>query len=153
MNVRNGWKAHVRHGNVHSMLEGREWHWMGGASAQTLEELRAAAPDELPAGYLQLLSMSDGGEGPLPVHPLNLCLDPAHEVIARLGNGNYGQPEFTDFLIFGGNGGGEYLALDMRGGAPWPVVTIDMVGGPESAEIVATDFDRFIDLIGVEPTI
>lgn len=134
------------------MLEGRDWYWMEGASAQTIQDLRAAAPDELPASYVQLLSVSDGGEGPLPLNPFNLCLDPAHKVIARLANGNYGQSGFNGFLIFGGNGGGEYLALDMRRGAPWPVVTIDMVAGPASAEIVATDFDRFIDLIGVEPT-
>jgi hypothetical protein len=125
---------------------------MEGASAQTIEKLGAAAPDELPASYLQLLSATDGGEGPLPVNPFNLCLDPAHEVIARLSNGNYGQSEFDGFLIFGGNGGGEYLAFDMRQGAPWPVVTLDMVAGAASAEIVATDFDQFMDLIGVEPT-
>jgi hypothetical protein len=77
---------------------------MEGASAQTIEKSRAAAPDELPASYLQLLSATDGGEGPLPVIPFNLCLDPAHEVIARVSNGNYRQSEFDEFLIFGGNG-------------------------------------------------
>lgn len=133
------------------MLEGRDWYPAAGASAQIIEDLRASALEELPGSYLQLLSVSNGGEGPLPVDPFNLCLDPADEVMARLGNGNYGQPDFDTFLIFGGNGGGEYLAFDMRHGAPWPVVTIDMVAGPESAEVVATDFDTFIDLIGVEP--
>ncbi len=125
---------------------------MDGASAQTISGLCAAAPDRLPASYVQLLSVSDGGEGPLPVNPFNLCLYPAQEVIARLTNSTYGQPDFAGFLIFGGNGGGEYLAFDIRQGAPWPVVAIDMVAGPASAEIVATDFDRFIDLIGVEAT-
>ena len=125
---------------------------MVGASAQTISDLRAAAPKGLPASYVQLLSVSDGGEGPLPVNPFNLCLDPAQEVIARLANGNYAQSDLDGFLIFVGNGGGEYVAFDMRHGAPWPVVTIDMVAGPASAEVVATDFDRFIDLIGVEPT-
>jgi hypothetical protein len=135
------------------MLEGRDWHGTAGASPQALEELRAAAPEELPESYLQLLSSSDGGEGPLPVIPFNLCLDPAREVIDRIRNGNSGQPEFDGFLIFGGNGGGEYLAFDLRQRAPWPVVAVDMIAGRDSAEIVATDFDKFIDLIGVdEPT-
>jgi hypothetical protein len=134
------------------MLEGRDWYRMDGAPAQTIEDLRAAAPSELPESYLELLSFSDGGEGPLPVNPLNLCLDPVQEVITRIANGNYGQPEFDGFLIFGGNGGGEYLAFDMRQGTPWPVVTIDMVAGRESAEAVASDFDNFINLIGVKPT-
>jgi hypothetical protein len=107
---------------------------MEGASAQTIEKSRAAAPDELPASYLQLLSATDGGEGPLPVNPFNLCLDPAHEVIARVSNGNYRQSEFDEFLIFGGNGGGEYIALDMRQGAPWPVVTLDMAAGAASQD-------------------
>ncbi len=133
------------------MLQGRDWHGTAGAAAEVVEELRAAAPTGLPDSYLRLLSFSDGGEGPLPVNPFTLCLDPAQEVIACLANGNYGQPECDGFLIFGGNGGGEYLAFDMRQAPPWPVVTIDMVAGPESAEVVAPDFDNFIDLIGVEP--
>lgn len=133
------------------MLEGRDWYRMEGASAQVLEALRQAAPDELPESYLQFLRLSDGGEGPLPVNPFNLCLDPASEVLARLADRSYGQAEFDGFLIFGGNGGGEYLAFDMRQGVPWPVVTIDMVAGRASASLVAPDFDRFTDLIGLEP--
>ena len=121
---------------------------MDGASAQATDALRAAAPRELPESYLALLSFTDGGEGPLPVNPFNLCLDPAREVIASLTNG---QSQFDGFLVFGGNGGGEYLAFDTRQEAPWPVVTIDMVAGPTGAEVVAADFDTFIDLIGVEP--
>ena len=130
------------------MLEGRDWYRMDGASAQTLKDLRAIAPNELPESYVHLLSVSNGGEGPLPVNPFNLCLDPAKDVISRLSD-----PQTTadGLLVFGGNGGGEYLAFDMRNGAPWPVVTIDMVAGPSSAEMVASDFDAFIRLIGVEP--
>lgn len=135
-----------------SLLEGRDWHGAAGASDQILAQLRAVAPAELPEGYLQLLSVSNGGEGPLPVNPFNLCLDPASEVVARLADGGHGQPEFDGFLIFGGNGGGEYLAFDTGDGEPWPVVTIDMVAGRASAEVVAPDFDRFIELIGVEPS-
>jgi hypothetical protein len=126
------------------MLEGRDWYWMEGASAQALDGLRAAAPKGLPDSYVQLLSLSDGGEGPLPVLPFNLCLYPANEVIAGLTDSSY-----QGFLIFGGNGGGEYLAFDTREGAPWPVVAIDMVAGPSSAEVVASNFDTFIDLIGI----
>lgn len=132
------------------MLQGRDWHGAAGALPQDLEQLHAAAPQEVPASYLRLLSITDGGEGPLPVNPFNLCLDTAREVIDRLTTGNYHQPELDGFLIFGGNGGGEYLALDMRLMRPWPVVTIDMVAGPASAEVVAPDFDKFVDLIGVE---
>jgi hypothetical protein len=129
------------------MLEGRDWYRVEGASARTIEDLRAAATERLPKSYIQLLSVSNGGEGPLPVDPFNLCLDPAEDVISRLA----GQSAFDGFLIFGGNGGGEYLALDMRNEGPWPVVTFDMVAGPASAKVVAADFDTFTDLIGVQP--
>lgn len=134
------------------MLDGRDWYAVPGASPDTIQELRNAAPRDLPGSYVALLSFSDGGEGPLSVQPYNLVLDPTQEVICRIANRNYGQPEFDGFLIFGGNGGGEYLAFDMRQGTPWPVVSIDMVAGRNSAEQVANDFDSFIELIGCEPT-
>ena len=132
------------------MFEARDWHAAAGASASAIEELRAAAPITLPEGYLRLLSFSNGGEGPLPVNPLYFQLDAVDWVLAGLASSNHGRPDLEGFLIFGSNGGGEYLALDTRHGAPWPVVTIDMVAGSDSAEVVAPDFDNFIDLIGVE---
>jgi len=55
------------------------------------------------------------------------------------------------FLIFGSNGGGEYLAFDLRKEAPLPVVMIDMVAGPSSAKLVASDFDAFLGLVGRDP--
>jgi hypothetical protein len=134
------------------MLEGRDWYAVAGASPDTIQELRHAAPRDLPESYVALLTFSDGGEGQLSVRPYNLVLDPTQEVISRIANRNYGQPEFDGFLIFGGNGGGEYLAFDMREGPSWPVVSIDMFAGRDSAERVADDFDSFTDLIGREPT-
>ena len=132
------------------MLEGRDWHAAAGASAGAIEELQAAAPICLPDSFLRLLSFSNGGEGPLPVNPLYFRLDAAQEVTANIASGNHGRLDLEGFLIFGSNGGGEYLALDTRGSAPWPVVTIDMVAGADSAEVVTPDFDNFIALIGVE---
>jgi hypothetical protein len=132
------------------MLEGRQWYRFDGASTEALAELRAASSAELPDSYLRLLAFSDGGEGPLPVNPFNLCLDPAREVTNRLRDTEDGQAEFDGFLIIGGNGGGEYIALDIRGDLPWPVVTIDMTVGRDSAERIANDFDTFLGLIGVE---
>jgi hypothetical protein len=131
------------------MLDGRDWFRMEGASVQMIEALRAATPEMLPEAYLQLLSFSNGGEGPLPVNPFNLCLLTAEEVIEMLSTANYGQPNYDGFLVFGGNGGGEYLAFDMRAGKPWAIVTMDMVAGSSSCEMVASNFEEFLDLIGV----
>lgn len=132
------------------MLEGRDWFRVSGAAPEDLVRFRAAAPDDLPARYRDLLAYSNGGEGPLSVNPYNLCLDPAKTVAEAPDSENHGKVRLRGFLIFGGNGGGEYLALDTREGAPWPVVTIDMIGGGDSAEVIACDFDAFYDQIGVE---
>lgn len=105
---------------------------------------------ELPSSYYKLLSVSDGGEGPLPVNPFNLCLDASKQVIEGIRTRNFGQQDLDGFIVFGGNGGGEYLAFDIRGPSPWPVVTIDMSVGSASAEQVAPDFDMFAEMIGLE---
>jgi hypothetical protein len=132
------------------MLEGRDWHAATGASVDAIEELQTAAPICLPNSFLRLLLFSNGGEGPLPVNPYYFQLDAAQEVKASIASGNHDRPDLEGFLIFGSNGGGEYLALDTRKGAPCPVVTIDMIAGADSAEVIAPDFDNFIELIGVE---
>ncbi|MDX8356797.1 SMI1/KNR4 family protein [Sphingopyxis terrae] len=131
------------------MFEERDWHRSPGATAEALKSLRAALPMEMPASYFSLLSFSDGGEGPLAVQPFYLCLDPTAEIIERQSKPP-GQSEFETIFIFGGNGGGEYLALDLRQEQPWPVISVDMIAGLESAEIVAKDFESFLDLVGVE---
>jgi len=132
------------------VLERRDWFGVSGATAEELSRLRAVAPDDLPARYLDLLAVSNGGEGPLSINPYNLCLDAAATVAEAIDSENHGQADLQGFLIFGGNGGGEYIAFDTRKGTPWPVVTIDMIAGGGSAEIIASDFDAFYERIGVE---
>lgn len=132
------------------MLEGRDWCGVGGAAAEELTRLRAIAPVDLPQRYLALLAFSNGGEGPLPTEPYNLCLDSAETVAQTIESGNYGQADLHGFLIIGGNGGGEYIAFDTRNEVPWPVVKIDMVAGGGSAELIASDFETFYNCIGVE---
>ncbi|SEI84881.1 hypothetical protein SAMN05518849_1011103 [Sphingobium sp. AP50] len=132
------------------MLEGRDWYAVSGAAAEALAQLRMAAPENLPTRYLDLLAFSDGGEGPLAVQPYNLCLDSAMTVAEAINSENNGQADLQGFLIFGSNGGGEYLAFDTRKEAPWPVVVIDMVVGGNSASVIAPDFNVFYDRIGFE---
>lgn len=132
------------------MLEGRDWSGASGATVEDLARLRAVAPPDLPPRYVDLLAFSDGGEGPLPITPSNLCLDPAATVAETIATRNYGRTDLQGFLIIGSNGGGEYLAFDTRGKSPWPIVAIDMVAGSDSAEVVASDFDTFLGQIGIE---
>lgn len=132
------------------MFADREWFAAPAAPAALLEELRRTAPVALPESYFRLLAFSDGGEGPLPVSPFNLCLDASNQVIEAIRTRNFGQQDLDGFIVFGGNGGGEYLAFDTRADFPWPIVTIDMAVGSGSAEDVAPDFDTFVDMIGRE---
>lgn len=132
------------------MLQDRDWFAAPAAKGEVLEQLRQVTPIELPKSYFSLLAFSDGGEGPLPASPYTLCLDPAEEVIEAIRSGRTGS---DGFLVFGGNGGGECLAFDIRGRMPWPVVVIDMVAESETVETVAPDFDSFSEMIGREADI
>jgi len=134
------------------MLAGRNWCGESGATAEDLAHLRSVAPVDLPQRYVDLLAFSDGGEGPLPFAPYNLCLDPAITVARTIEGGNHKQADLEGFLIFGSGGGGEYIAFDLRNGPPWPIVAIDMVAGGDSAEVIASDFGAFFDQIGIEAT-
>lgn len=132
------------------MLEGRDWHKLDGASSETIEQLKQAFPFALPESYLSLLSYSNGGEGPLAVQPWYVCLYPAHEVIGIQQSGAFGG-FFRDFLVIGGNGGGEAIAFDLRSAAPHPVVAFDMSNSDlaESVLRIADSFDAALPLIGV----
>jgi hypothetical protein len=133
------------------MLEGRDWYKVDGASASAIDRLRAIEPAPLPESYLRLLSYSNGGEGPLPVMPFNLCLYPAEEVVQIEEAGHF-KKFYPGFFVIGGNGGGEAVALDFRGDAPHPLVCFDMVNAnlEESVLVIAPSFDAAIELIGLQ---
>jgi hypothetical protein len=59
---------------------------------------------------------------------------------------------FPGFIIIGSDGGGELIALDARTPEALPVVALDMTNGDlrETVKQIASDFDAFVDLIGVE---
>ena len=132
------------------MLTDREWFKIAAAPPAELQSLRLAAPVHLPAGYLALLSYSNGGEGPLPVSPYWLCLYPAAEVVAIAGEPK--NPAFDHLFVSGGNGGGETIALDLRTPKPHPIVAFDMTNTDveESRVTIATSFTDFLALIGVK---
>jgi hypothetical protein len=129
---------------------GREWHPASAASATALADLRSVAPARLPATYLELLAFSNGGEGPLPVAPFNLCLYSAEDVIEIERECSY-REFFPGLFVIGGSGGGEAIALDVRGAEPWPVVYFDTtnIDLQESVQPLAPDFDSFITMIGL----
>jgi hypothetical protein len=128
----------------------RDWSGHPGASTEALAQLRQRIPSRIPRGYLDLLAVSDGGEGPLPVLPHNCCLDDAATVLSGLAEAWRRDWLDAGFFVIGGNGGGELLAFDLRASAEPPIVTIDMVAGAESANEVAPTVDAFVAMLGCE---
>lgn len=128
----------------------RGWFGFPGASAETLEQLRQRLPPRIPSGYLELLALSNGGEGPLPVQPYSCYLDDVATVLAGLTE--VWRRDWLDegFLVIGGNGGGELLAFDLRALGVPPVVAVDMVAGGESTMQVAPTFEMFLGFLGRE---
>lgn len=129
----------------------REWASVPGADDDTLKRLMTSSAVELPSEYLAFLRHSNGGEGPLAAQPYYVQIDPADEVAAGLEQRRHDE-FFPGFVMIGSNGGGEYIALDVRGSAPWPVVAIDMTNCDiaESVRPIASSFAAFSDLIGKE---
>jgi hypothetical protein len=129
----------------------RVWHKVVGASSTALHTIRQVAGVALPDAYIDLLRFSNGGEGPLPIAPYNFCLDSAEDATKLKVDRTYDE-YFPGFFVFGCSGGGEYIAFDLRGTSPWPVVAIDMtnIDLSESVQVLAQDFSIFMEFVGVE---
>ena len=128
----------------------RVWYGRPGAEAASLAALAAAVGAPLPRAYVEFMARSDGGEAALQVLPFYVCLDAAETVLARV------QAEATGtgpvhFVVIGGNGGGKWLAFDLRE-SPWPLVLVDEVRpGPSAVgRVVARDFAAFAAALGSE---
>jgi hypothetical protein len=128
----------------------RRWEPEPGADESTIQRLCTASPAPLPEAFLDLLRFSNGGEGDLALPPLLFMLDAVDEIVKSL-NDSFLVEEFPGFLFFGGNGGLERIAFDLRGGSPpWPIMMIDPIAGPESARVIAPSIESFIQAIGRE---
>ncbi|ODU19816.1 MAG: hypothetical protein ABS87_13000 [Sphingomonas sp. SCN 67-18] len=133
------------------MLDGRDWSKVEGASPESLNLLASVAPTGFPVRLIELLRVTDGGEGPLPVQPLWFCLYPAAEIAQIERDGTF-KEFFPSLFVVGGNGGGEAVAIDLREPTTAPVVSFDMtnIDLKESVRHIANDFEAFVDLIGKE---
>ena len=127
----------------------RRWEFQRGATESEIEQLLTASPVRPPESFLALLRCSNGGEGDIALPPLLFVLDPVKEILSGLAD-SFLQEELPGFMFFGGNGGLERIAFDLRGPEPWPVVMIDPIAGPESAVVIASTFDQFLSALGLE---
>ncbi|ARS26015.1 SMI1/KNR4 family protein [Sphingomonas sp. KC8] len=133
------------------MLDGRDWSKVEGASPESLDLLASVSPTGIPIRLIELLRVTDGGEGPLPVQPLWFCLYPAAEIAQIERDGTF-KEFFPNLFVVGGNSGGEAVAIDLREPTSAPVVSFDMtnIDLKESVRHIANDFEAFVDLIGKE---
>ena len=140
--------------DIRIVLSQPERQWTAGAPASepAIELLKLSARAELPAEYLDLLRLGNGGEGPfLKMPPLWFQLYSIEDCIAVCHTDEFALAQFPAFMFFGSNGGLESIAFDLRVGPPWPIVMIDQIAGPTSARIIASNIETFIEAIGLEP--
>ncbi|MGF1836808.1 SMI1/KNR4 family protein [Photobacterium sanguinicancri] len=130
------------------MLEGRDWYKVEGAKVDEIQKFDKCFNNILPKGLLDLLRYSNGGEGPLEVQPYNFVLDSVDQIIETNGTCEISET-FSGFIIFGSDGGGEYIAYDTTSSE---VVSLDMCNTDisESRLLVAPDFNSFLKFVGVE---
>lgn len=114
------------------------------ATEEQIEALKKAAPFALPAEYVELLRVTNGGEGELSLDPGWFQIWPAQEVQAH--NVGYKVCDFhPGFWGFGSSGGGVMFAF--RHEAPVFGVPFDSID-PRDTYIVARDFGQFLLAMG-----
>lgn len=127
----------------------KNWRGLAQATEIQIVKLISACKIDLPNELLDLLRFSNGGEGLIALPPLIFSLDTVDEIIDSINKPFY-QEEFAGFFFFGGNGGLELIALDLRKPKPFPVVMIDPIAGQESVIEIAVNITEFIKAIGFE---
>jgi hypothetical protein len=70
--------------------------------------------------------------------------------VLKMWDDRFYREESPEFLFFGGNGGLEQIAFDLRWGEPYSIVMIDPIAGSESTVEIAPNMIPFIEAIGLE---
>jgi hypothetical protein len=136
---------------VSEILKQANRNWSGNPPAGEEDILRLvqSCKVKLPNEYLDMLRLSNGGEGDLALPPRRFVLFDIDEVLEMMGDEFY-RGEFPSLLFFGGNGGMEQIAFDLSKGGPYPIVMIDPIAGAESVMEIASNMTQFIEAIGLE---
>jgi SMI1 / KNR4 family (SUKH-1) len=123
---------------------GYEWDGNPPAADDALAALVAWSPASLPAEYLELLRLSDGGHATRSDYPTYVRIWPARTAVEY--NRDYEVQRWVPGLIgFGDDGGPAIVGFDTRSDPPYPVLAVPFVPMEfESAQRVAADFGQFI---------
>jgi hypothetical protein len=126
----------------------RDWQPAPPASEAEIRHLLDTLPFVPPDDYLDLLRLTNGGEGELALDPMWFLLYDA-AFTAELWNHPHYRETFPNYFFFGSNGGLEAIAMMISESRPWSVVAIDCIAGPESAVTIANSFEEFLSKVGV----
>lgn len=109
------------------------------------ETILPQLPKNLPVSFFDFVKQHSGGNGDLPVQPYYFHLWTINELIEN--NRDYAiQENLPNYFGFGGNGGGEFLAINL---VNFKVFTIPFVVMSERDAVqVAESFEEFLSLIG-----
>ncbi len=112
------------------------------AAPAEIETLKSSVNFDLPDAYVKMLLKFNGGEGAIDLAPQWLRLWSSHEVIANFREDIY-TSDYPGCLFFASNGGLESIAMRKSSRDGVEIVMVDLIAGPESIEIVASDFGVF----------
>ena len=123
---------------------GRQWDRNPPATEEDLAALGSASPVPLPAAYLELLRLSDGGHASLSGYHCYVRVWPARTAVEY--NRDYEvQRWLPGFFGFGDDGGPDMVGFDTRRGEPYPVCAVPFAPMEwEAAMGTLPDFAAFI---------
>ena len=131
---------------------GHQWDGNPPASEADIAALIAGSHVPLPAEYLALLRLSDGGTATLAGYPSYVRVWPARAAVAN--NADYQVSKWLPgFVGFGDNGGPDMVGFDTRNGQPYPVCAVLFAPMEWSAAMgTVADFGAFLrQLLPVAP--
>jgi hypothetical protein len=131
---------------------GHQWDGNPPASEADIAALVAGSPVPLPAEYLALLRLSNGGTATLAGYPSYVRVWPARTAV-EYNDGYEVQRWLPGFVGLGDNGGPDMVGFDTRAGEPYPVCAVPFVPMEWSAAMgTVPDFGAFIrQLLPVAP--
>jgi hypothetical protein len=139
-----GWSEVVV--ELRTLILGGSHQWDGNppASDEDIAALLAASSAKLPAEYLALLRLSNGGTAMLSGYPSYVRVWPARTAIEY--NRDYQvQRWLPRFVGFGDNGGTDMVGFDTRRGEPYSVCAVPFAPMEWDAAMgVVSDFCAFI---------
>lgn len=131
---------------LESLLLSGEYQWedTSPASEQDIAALVAATEVRLPADYLAMFRISDGGTAMRSDYPTYVRIWPAKLAVDR--NRNYQVRRWLPgFVGFGDNGRTDMVGFDTRNGLPYPVCAVPFAPMEwDGAMGQCADFESFL---------